>query len=220
LPTALSSYKKSLEIREKLTERHPDNIQWQRDLSVSYEKIGDARRTLRDLPTALIFYKRSLEIREKLTESDPYNIQWQRDLSVSYEKIGDVQQSDLPNALSSYKKSLEIREKLAARDPANAQWQRDLSVNYEKVGIVQSLQGDLDNAYSSYKNSYRAATQAIGAHRVQGKGLLARTVAAYQKSALQFTQEIFSSYYNLVRQDKVLHDMWRAFRGAERFFWK
>jgi hypothetical protein len=36
----LSWRRKCLEIREKLAASDPANIQWQRDLSVNYEKIG------------------------------------------------------------------------------------------------------------------------------------------------------------------------------------
>jgi hypothetical protein len=41
LSSALSSYKKALKIEEQLGARNPANTDWQRDLSVSYNKIGD-----------------------------------------------------------------------------------------------------------------------------------------------------------------------------------
>ena len=152
-PSALSSYKQGLEIREKLAARDPANTNWQRDLSVSYNRIGDVQRAQGDLPSALSSYKQGLEIREKLAAHDPANTNRQRDLSVSYERIGDVQraQGDLPSALSSYKQGLEIAQKLAARDPTNTEWQRDLSVSHEKIGNVQSAQSDLKAALSSYQ---------------------------------------------------------------------
>jgi tetratricopeptide (TPR) repeat protein len=153
LPSALSSYKQGLDIREKLAARDPANIDWQRDLSDSYNKIGDVQSAQGDLPSALSSYKQGLDIREKLAARDPANIDWQRDLSVSHNKIGNVQsaQGDLPSALSSYEQDLEIAQRLAARDPANTNSQRDLSVSYNKIGNVQSAQGDLPSALSSYK---------------------------------------------------------------------
>jgi tetratricopeptide (TPR) repeat protein len=155
LEGALKSYRKRHDIAERLAASDPSNAQWQRDLSVGYEKIGDVQRARRDLPTTLSSYKRSLEIVESLAASDPANTQWQRDLSVIYEKIGGVQmaQGDLPKTLGSYKRSLEIAERLAASDPANTQWQRDLSVIYEKIGDLQRTRRDLHNALSSYKKS-------------------------------------------------------------------
>jgi hypothetical protein len=41
LSSALSSYNKALKIEEQLGARDPANTDWQRDLSVSYNKIGD-----------------------------------------------------------------------------------------------------------------------------------------------------------------------------------
>ncbi|MFI5015289.1 MAG: tetratricopeptide repeat protein [Hyphomicrobiales bacterium] len=107
----------------------------ERDLSVSYNRVGDVQVAQGDLAGALKSYRDSLAIRDRLATSDPGNAGWQRDLSVSYEKIGDVQvaQGDLSGALKSYRDSLAIRERLATSDPGNAGWQRDLSVSYTKL---------------------------------------------------------------------------------------
>jgi tetratricopeptide (TPR) repeat protein len=201
LTNALRCYKKSLEIRETLAAQDPDNSQWQRDLSINYEKIGDVQR--RDSSTALGFYKKSLEIREKLAARDRDNSECQRDLSISHDKIGDIRmdQLDLTNALGSYKKSLEIREKLAGRDPDNSQRQRELSVSHHKIGIVHSLLGDLDNAFNSFKNSSRATTGTIHSPCPRNMEPLAEMLAASQK-ALQSTQEVFLSYCHSVTGGK------------------
>ena len=83
LPAALSSYKQGLETAEKLAARDPANTNWQRDLSVSYNKIGDVQSAQGDLPSALSSYKKGLEIREKLAARDPANTQWKTDLVIS-----------------------------------------------------------------------------------------------------------------------------------------
>ena len=70
---------------------NPDSTDWQRDLSVSYEKVGDVQVAQGDLAGALKSYRDSLAIRDRLAKSDPGNAGWQRDLSVSYDKVGDVQ---------------------------------------------------------------------------------------------------------------------------------
>jgi tetratricopeptide (TPR) repeat protein len=128
LPGALKSYRDSLAIFEHLAQSDPGNAGWQRDLSISYEKIGDVQVAQGDLPGALKSYRDDLAITERLAQSDPGNAGWQRDLSVSYERIGDVQvaQGDLPGALKSYRDSLAIRKRLAQSDPGNVQWQVDV----------------------------------------------------------------------------------------------
>jgi hypothetical protein len=71
---------------------------WQRDLSVSYNRIGDVQRAQGDLPSALSSYKQGLEIAQKLAARDPANTDWQRDLSVSYERIKGSPTCNAPRA--------------------------------------------------------------------------------------------------------------------------
>jgi hypothetical protein len=124
----------------------PSNSSWQRDLSVSYDRVGDVFRSQGDLASALKAYQNSLAIREKLAGADPSNSSWQRDLSVSFNKVGDVfsSQGDLASALKAYQNSLAIREKLAGADPSNSSWQRDLVVSYYKLASFaeQTNSGD------------------------------------------------------------------------------
>src|SRR5439155_879971 len=122
-------------IGEKLAASDPGNADWQRDLSVSYERLGNVQVALDDGAGALDSYRKSLAIREKLVASHPGNAGWQRDLTVIYDKIGDVQVvlGDGAGALASYRESLAIVEKLAASYPSNAQFQRDLAVSYVKI---------------------------------------------------------------------------------------
>ena len=90
LPGALQAYQKGLEIAQRLATRDPDNTEWQRDLSISHNKIGDIRVSQGDLPGALQAYQKNLEIAQRLATRDPDNTQWQRDLSVSHDKIGNI----------------------------------------------------------------------------------------------------------------------------------
>jgi|GEM_PF-3217791 len=115
--------------------RDPENTEWQRDLSISYNKIADVLRDKGKADDALNHYQKSLEIRQNLAKHDPENAEWQRDLSVSYNKIADVLRAKgkADDALNHYQKSLEIVLKLAKHDPENAEWQRDLLVSYAKL---------------------------------------------------------------------------------------
>jgi hypothetical protein len=68
----------------------PTNTGWQRDLSVSHNRLGDLARAAGDLPAATGHYQAALTIRERLAAADPTNTGWQRDLSVSHNKLGDL----------------------------------------------------------------------------------------------------------------------------------
>jgi tetratricopeptide (TPR) repeat protein len=159
LPGALTSYRDSFAIAERLAKADPGNALWQRDLSVSYNRIGDVLVSQDDRPGALKSYRDGLAIAERLAKAAPGNADWQRDLSISYNKVGDVlmAQGDLPGALKSYRDSFAIAERLAKADPGNALWQRDLSVTYDRIGNVLVLQGDLSGALTFYRDGLAIA---------------------------------------------------------------
>ena len=97
-------------MRDRLAKADPGNAGWQRDLSVSYDKVGDVLVAQGNLAEALKSYRDGLAIAERLAKADPGNAGWQRDLSVSYDKVGDVlvAQGNLAEALKSYHDSLAI----------------------------------------------------------------------------------------------------------------
>jgi tetratricopeptide (TPR) repeat protein len=120
----------ALAIAERLAKADPGNAGWQRDLSVSYNRIGDVLVAQGNLPEALKSYRDGQTIFERLAKAD-----WQYDLGISNERMGDVQmaQGDLAAALISYEARRDIISRLAKSDPGNAGWQRDLSVSYAKL---------------------------------------------------------------------------------------
>jgi hypothetical protein len=113
----------------------PGNTQWQRDLSVSHNRLGDVAVAAGDLAGARAAYQAGLDIRVRLAAADPANAEWQRDLSVSHNRLGDVARAggDLAGARAAYQAGLDIAVRLAAADPANAQWQDDLAYVERKI---------------------------------------------------------------------------------------
>jgi CHAT domain/TIR domain len=135
------------------TAADPANSEWQRDLSVSHNKLGDMAMAAGDLTAARTAYQASLDIRVRLAAADPANTQWQRDLSISHNKLGDMAMAagDLTAARTAYQADLDIAVRLAAADPANTQWQRDLSISHNKLGNVAMRAGDLTAARTAYQ---------------------------------------------------------------------
>jgi tetratricopeptide (TPR) repeat protein len=133
----------------------PTNSEWQRDLSVSHNRLGDVAVAAGDLRAARTAHQASLDIRRRLAAADPTNSGWQRDLSVSHERVGDVAVAagDLRAARTAYQASLDTRRRLAAADPTNSGWQRDLSVSHNKLGDVAVAAGDLEAARTAYQAS-------------------------------------------------------------------
>ena len=90
LDEALKSYRDSLAIVERLAASDRSNSGWQRDLTVSHNRVGDVLVAQGKLDEALKSYRDSLAIVERLATSDRSNSGWQRDLAVSYSKIAAV----------------------------------------------------------------------------------------------------------------------------------
>lgn len=68
----------------------PNNAGRQRDLSVSYERIGDVLRDQGNLTDALESYRNALAIVEKLARLDPNNVVWQGSLAYSCWQAGTL----------------------------------------------------------------------------------------------------------------------------------
>jgi tetratricopeptide (TPR) repeat protein len=131
----------------------PANTQWQRDLSVIHNRLGEVAVVAGDLATARTHYQASLDVRERLAVADLTNARLQHDLSINYERLGEVAvvAGDLATARTHYQASLDVRERLAAADPTNTDWQRDLSVSHNRLGDVARAAGDLSTARTHYQ---------------------------------------------------------------------
>jgi tetratricopeptide (TPR) repeat protein len=79
--SALKSYRDTLAILEKLAKQDPGNAAWQRDLSLSYARVGAVQSAQGDLAGALKSYRDTLAILEKLTKQDPGNAGWQAEFA-------------------------------------------------------------------------------------------------------------------------------------------
>jgi len=153
LPGAQKRYEAGLAIAQRLADREPGNTQWQRDLSINFDKLGDVQSAQGDVPGAQARYEAGLAIRQQLAELDPSNAKAQRDLNVSFNKLGDMRkaQGDLPGTQVRYEAGLVIAQRLTELDPGNTQWQRDLSISFDNLGDVQSAQGDLSGAQTRHE---------------------------------------------------------------------
>ena len=164
LEGALAGYRSSIAITQVLAKADPDEVAWQHDLSVFYNRIGAVLMQQGDIQGALQSYRDALAIRTRIAERNPDDEDAQYDLGLSDERIGDVlmAKGDYEGALDPYDKKQAIMSRLAESDPNNTNWQVGLAVAYEKVGNVLLALGALDGALESFKTdldiSQRLAT--------------------------------------------------------------
>jgi hypothetical protein len=76
-----------LAIDRELVERDGSNVEWQRTLSLSLERMGDVRLALGHAMFAVTAYEESLAIRHRLIELDDSNIHWPEEISDIIQKI-------------------------------------------------------------------------------------------------------------------------------------
>ena len=145
---AFDRYTSVLQYHQKRAASEPDRADYQRDLSVSYNNVGDLYRDLGQGEPARLAFLKSLAIFEKLADAEPDRADYQRDLSVSYERMGDLYRAlgQGEPARLAFLKSLAIREKLVEAEPDRADYQRDLSVSYNRLGSFYRASGQLDAA--------------------------------------------------------------------------
>src|SRR5262245_17577092 len=70
---ALEHYRRSLALRAKLAAANPANTEWQRDVSLSLDRVGNVLVADGRTAEALDAYRAGLTIAEKLVAADPGN---------------------------------------------------------------------------------------------------------------------------------------------------
>ena len=118
------AYRESLRIAKNLSGCDPANTEWLRDLSISYQNIGNVLVAQGNGPGALVAYRKDLAIAELLAERDLTNAQWQVDVVVSCWKLAAFDGLSLIERRDFLRRGLEILRALkqAGRLLPNQDW--------------------------------------------------------------------------------------------------
>ncbi len=152
---AHKQYERAHAIAAQRVDVESEDSQAQRDLAISFNKLGDVSLQLGQVQTAKGYFQDSLAIGKKRADDDPKDSKAQRDLSVSFTKLGDVslQLGQVPAAQGYYQDSLAIHKKLADADPKDIQAQRDLAISFNNLGDVSLRLGQSPAAQGYYQDS-------------------------------------------------------------------
>ena len=163
--SAVRAQRRALALVKTLADGDPGNAGFQRDLSISYERLGDLAVAAGDGKAARDYFDKGLGLRKVLAEGDPGNAGFQRDLSISYERLGDlaVAAGDGKAARDYFEKGLGVARSLADGDPGNAGFQRDLIVScYRLAGVG-------DRPAERYREALEIAEALANEGRLQGR---------------------------------------------------
>lgn len=157
---ALQSYRKALAISERLAVTHPSDLENNRDLLTTYERIGDVLQASGDMKAALEQHQKALGIARGLIDSHPENWEVRRNIMISFLKMGETLliMGDRGGSFQNYKESLKYAEELFAHNPDDNRARRDVSVLYNKMGDALLANGDNDGALTRYKQALDVRT--------------------------------------------------------------
>ncbi len=147
----------SLELERERMVAHSDQgdvLARQRDLSVSYNKLGDLHVSLGNGAEAKRYFEKSLAIAEALAAKEPNRADFQRDLAISYERMSTISTSQQAKT-DWLAKSIKIRRALVARSKADAQETRALAVALLQRGVVTGQKSELREALEIFEDLER-----------------------------------------------------------------
>ena len=170
---ANNSFKKSIEIGEKLPKNNP---MYQHTLSEAYNRFAVfLKERLHEYNMAKENYEKAIDIREKLPKGNPI---YQNDLASSYNSLAVLQENHFQaynSAKMNYQKAKNIMEQLPEDNP---EYQDDLAKTYYNLALLQ-------------QNYYRAYDLA--------KEYYHKAIAIWeklQKCNPKYQNELATAYYN------------------------
>jgi eukaryotic-like serine/threonine-protein kinase len=138
---ALTSYRQSLEILEKLVQNQPESTELQLELALSLQRIGDFfSQILSDLPQGKRYTQQAIIIREKLRLTKPHlreNIEMLISCQVRMASMAESQ-GELASSLKIYNQLMRENRTLLQQSPTDEQIARILSLLYN--GSINTLE--------------------------------------------------------------------------------
>ncbi len=148
-------YQRAFAIANTLAEDDPGNSEKQRDLSSSFERLGEVFLWLGRTSDTLKQFNEALNISRKLANAHPGNAAVRRDLSHSCRRLGDVllRLGQTKDALTHYREALTISRELSNADSRNDTQQRELAISCSLLGDSLLMVGQTEDALSRLQES-------------------------------------------------------------------
>ncbi|MGI8956668.1 MAG: protein kinase domain-containing protein [Chthoniobacterales bacterium] len=159
----ITSYKKSLAIREELLRQDRSNPKRKRPVAINLMKIGGASDPHQ--PEAIAALRQGVAALQSLAAIDPNNGRARREVGWGYKQLGNTQVAagDYPGAIESLQKSLAIKESFAAADPQNAQASFDLASGHNDLAEALTAMGEEVQAVAQARQGITIMTTLLGA---------------------------------------------------------
>lgn len=160
---ALAAYEEALAIARELAGETPESLEWQRDLSVSHQKLGMLAAAGGDAATAGQHFAAARAIRERLVTLAPDDPTRRWDLAGIEDRFGELalEQGDLETARQHFAELRRLVAELVAGDPASVEWRRGLAITLRKLGDLERRAENLPAARDHYAGAVDLAEQLV-----------------------------------------------------------
>jgi tetratricopeptide (TPR) repeat protein/predicted Ser/Thr protein kinase len=165
IAAALASYKKSLEILDRIQARDPQDPLVLRNIAIAQERIGGVNEVTGNLTAALDYERKSAATFEKLSRVAPTLLN-RRGVPVSHSELGQVllMMGKPKDALLEFEQGFPLLQQLYNENPNNPQLKRDISVYYSKFGDAYEASGELSRSLESYQKGLTVREELHAAH--------------------------------------------------------
>lgn len=150
---AQKSATRALALGRKLAGDKPKDQEWQRDITVSLNRLASIDLRGGEVAEALKKSEEALGIVRRLVKRNPGSALWQQDLAESLSGMGDAkaQSGDARGALAAYEESLTVMRRLHALDPSGLHLQREIAHRLLRTGDIRLAIGDTGTATTDYE---------------------------------------------------------------------
>jgi len=151
---AVSQYRQTAALWEKLLSEEPTNRHYQKKLAATLSDLGVALMPVSDrLDEAIRTFRRAQELIEPFVAAEPQSVPKRQELGLILLNVAQIQwRQDHPKeALDSIDRLLEIELQLAAEDPHSLEPRISLASAYATAGrILAATTGEVQRALASY----------------------------------------------------------------------
>jgi tetratricopeptide (TPR) repeat protein len=161
LAEAQEQYSQLHAVLVELAKNDPDQNRAKRNLSLSFNKLGNASLLKGDQEAARKYYAESRKLREGLVSANPSSLAAKIDLATSYVNLGNA--SEPQEAQSLFEQALKLRLEIAA-DAPEAQRparRRDVWIVYNRLAELSLKQGDRTTARGYYDKALAVAQELV-----------------------------------------------------------
>jgi serine/threonine protein kinase len=177
-PAALTSYRRALEIAEKLAAADPSNRNARIDVAKASVRVGSISVSAEPPADAIMRLRRASEIFESLRRENPKMGGIARDLSMTWEQLGRrlAESGEREEALGWFRRSITLASEITHADPRDGSAQDQVMHAYEPLLPLLAEASGRDEVIASAEAAIAAAREHLntGARPDSAAAFLAR----------------------------------------------